>query len=88
MLKLNRIGPKTEPWGTPDRIVWKEEYVLLILTACFCLFKLEWAGWPSHFTKSNCVLTEIFIVSVKRAVNLYVVCLSAVFDNCWDCHVL
>ena len=36
---LNKIGPSTEPCGTPDRIFSKRLEILLIDTFCFRSFK-------------------------------------------------
>ena len=39
--KLNKIVPTTEPCGTPDFIVWKLLFVLLIFTNYFLFTKYE-----------------------------------------------
>ena len=39
MKKLNKIGPSTEPCGTPDTTSLKELFELFIRTHCFRRFK-------------------------------------------------
>lgn len=33
--KLNKTGPKIDPWGTPIVVSEREEHVLMILVHCF-----------------------------------------------------
>ena len=39
--RLKRIGPRMDPWGTPDKRIWKKLSVSFILTLCFLRFKYE-----------------------------------------------
>ena len=49
---LNKIGPTIEPCGTPDFIVWKLLFMLLIFTHCFLFSKysiLSLSGTPGKW---------------------------------------
>ena len=37
--KRNKVGPRTEPWGTPDTTSPDSEYAPETYTSCFLLFK-------------------------------------------------
>ena len=37
--KRNKVGPRTEPWGTPDTTSPESEYAPETYTSCFLLFK-------------------------------------------------
>ena len=39
--KINEAGPRIDPWGTPDKSIWKKLSVSFILTLCFLRLKYE-----------------------------------------------
>ena len=67
---LNTMGPDMEPFGIPDKSIWKTLSVSLIFTPCFLRFKYEYAkvttssdksyAWSFETSKSRGIQSKVY----------------------------